>query len=139
MPDLLLPWLASSVPVARRSLSEYLRSRGLPEGVVADSLLVLSELLSNSLRHAEQLEGLQLSWELRAGDVRISVTDGGGEHAPAPRQAGPQDSGGRGVRIVAEVSCDWGVSTSAGRQTVWATVPGVDSPHRDERAQRQTG
>ena len=56
---LLLPHQPSSVGVARRQLGTDLRAHGIRESAVADASLVLSELLSNAIRHAHPLPGAQ--------------------------------------------------------------------------------
>jgi hypothetical protein len=63
------------------------------------------------------------------------VTDGGGSNSSngsnssaadiSARQAGSQDTSGRGLQIVAELCDTWGVTAKAGATTVWArsTMP----------------
>lgn len=124
MPRELLPWSVSSVADARRLMGQDLRSSGVPAHVVEDSLLVVSEMMSNALRHAHPLgDRVEVAWELVGPDVRISVTDGGGPAAPALGSPSHGSQTGRGLRIIGELASDWGVSRDAGRQTVWALVP----------------
>lgn len=124
MPRQQLPWSPDSVSEARRTMAMYLRGNGVAPTVVDDSILVLSEMLSNALRHAHPLgEGLEVSWEVQGDDVRISVTDGGGAAPPAMGAPTHASQSGRGLRIIGELSCDWGVVSGVGMQTVWAIVP----------------
>ena len=62
----LLPWAPSSVATARWHLAADLREAGLVTAVIGDAALVLSELLSNAIRHARPLPGalVQVSWAL---------------------------------------------------------------------------
>ena len=55
--DLVLPFTPASVAVARRRLVSDLIEAGLYGSTISDAALVLSELLSNALRHATPLPG----------------------------------------------------------------------------------
>ena len=48
--------------------------------IVDDAVLVLSEVMSNALRHARPVGSgkVKVAWDVRAGAVEIEVTDGGG-------------------------------------------------------------
>lgn len=123
MPRERLPWSVSSVADARRLMGQDLRGSRVPAHVVEDALLVLSEMMSNALRHAHPLgDRVEVAWELVGPDVRISVADGGGSAVPALGSPTHGSQTGRGLRIIGELSRDWGVTTASGRQTVWALV-----------------
>src|SRR5437868_6178319 len=81
---LLLPFAASSVGVARRRLVSDLIAAGASDVAICDAALVLSELLSNSLRHAAPLPGakLRVAWSVDRDSIRVSVRDGGAETRP---------------------------------------------------------
>jgi anti-sigma regulatory factor (Ser/Thr protein kinase) len=121
---LLLPFTASSVGVARRHLVSDLIEAGVCASAVTDAALVISELLSNALRHAGPLpgSGLRVAWDLDADSVRISVSDGGGPSRPAFGEPTPTTTGGRGLRIVARLSRRWGTLCDDEGTTVWAEV-----------------
>jgi anti-sigma regulatory factor (Ser/Thr protein kinase) len=123
--DLLLPFAASSVGVARRHLVSDLIRAGISSSVITDAALVLSELLSNALRHATPLpgSGLRVAWSLDAGTVRISVSDGGAQTLPELGEPNPSTTGGRGLRIVDRLSQCWGTLSDDEGTTVWAEVP----------------
>jgi anti-sigma regulatory factor (Ser/Thr protein kinase) len=53
----LLPCTPASVAVARRRLIEELLAAGFFGAVIGDAALVISELLSNAIRHARPLPG----------------------------------------------------------------------------------
>jgi anti-sigma B factor antagonist len=121
---LLLPFTASSVGVARRHLVSDLIEAGVRASAVTDAALVISELLSNALRHAGPLpgSGLRVAWDLDADSVRISVSDGGGPSRPEFGEPTPTATGGRGLRIVARLSRRWGTLCDDEGTTVWAEV-----------------
>ncbi len=108
---LLLPYTASSVGVARRRLIGELTDAGVYEGTACDAGLVLSELISNALRHATPLPGrtVKVAWQLRQDTVEVAVSDGGGQTVPLVNQPSNWSVGGRGLGIVDRLSLRWGV------------------------------
>jgi anti-sigma B factor antagonist len=119
-----LPFTASSVGVARRHLVSDLIEAGVCTSGVTDAALVISELLSNALQHAGPLPGsrMRVAWDLDAGSVRISVSDGGGITRPELGEPTLTTTGGRGLRIVARLSRRWGTLCDDEGTTVWAEV-----------------
>ena len=121
---LLLAFPASSVGVARRRLVSDLIEAGICSSAVTDAALVISELLSNALRHGEPLPGtsLRVAWRLDDDSVRVSVSDGGGPTRPELGEPTQSTTGGRGLRIVQRLSRCWGASSDDEGTTVWAEV-----------------
>jgi anti-sigma regulatory factor (Ser/Thr protein kinase) len=117
---------SGSAAVARRSVLAAFDDAGLTGDRALDAALIASELVGNAVRHAAPLPSGQLavSWSVDSEGYQISVTDGGAAGSTAPRisasRACPQDTRGRGLRIVAELSDDWGVAAEDGATTVWA-------------------
>jgi anti-sigma regulatory factor (Ser/Thr protein kinase) len=120
----MLPYALSSVAAARQRLSAELLAGGMIAGAVDDVVLVMSELLSNSLRHAHPLPSgqLRVAWICSDDQVEVSVSDGGA--ATEPRAARPTLSslGGRGLGIVEYIADRWGVRHEGDSTTVWAVV-----------------
>ena len=134
----LLPHAPASVGLARRRLGTDLRAHGLPDAEVCDATLVLSELLSNAVRHARPLPGaqVQVAWTLNGGTLELAVSDGG---APTrPRSARPLASslGGRGLSIVDQLSRSWGVRGDDLGNTVWAVLAAGPSGAGRPRSRR---
>jgi anti-sigma regulatory factor (Ser/Thr protein kinase) len=123
----MLPYTASSVGVARRRLIGDLSEAGVFEATACDAGLVLSELISNALRHATPLPGslVRVAWWLDDDCLELAVSDGGGPTVPVANQPGHSAIGGRGLSIVDRLALRWGVCSApdgAGETTVWAEL-----------------
>jgi anti-sigma regulatory factor (Ser/Thr protein kinase) len=121
----LLPAAPTSVAIARRRLTEELLAVGILDGVVRDAALVLSELLSNAIRHARPLHGswLRVAWSVDGESIEVAVSDGGSATRPRPAHASRSSLGGRGISIIEHVSSTWGMRAEDGMLTVWAILP----------------
>jgi anti-sigma regulatory factor (Ser/Thr protein kinase) len=127
---LLLPYTASSVGVARRRLIGDLTEAGVYDGTACDAGLVLSELISNALRHATPLPGrtVRVSWHLHQDSVEVAVSDGGGPTVPMVNKPSNWSLGGRGLGIVARLSLRWGVCAG---DSHWDSDPAADLAQAD--------
>lgn len=119
-----LPHTPSSVSAVRRQLCAELLASGVYEEIAEDATVIVSELISNALRHARPLPSgeIRVDW-CRQGDlIRLAVSDGGA--MTEPRRARPTLSslGGRGLSIVETLAERWGVLHEDGGTTVWATI-----------------
>jgi anti-sigma regulatory factor (Ser/Thr protein kinase) len=123
--SVLLPHSAASVGQARRTLEGHLSAHGVGRSTIDDAALVLSELISNALKHARPLPSgdVRVQWALDAGLVRIDVTDGGATTRPQPHPPSMSALGGRGLSIVGVLASEWGVREAGDETTVWAVVP----------------
>jgi anti-sigma regulatory factor (Ser/Thr protein kinase) len=121
----LLPYSPASVGLARRRLTAELTAAGVYDSAVSDAVLVVSELLSNAIRHARPLPGanLQVAWVIGADAIEVAVSDGGAITRPVPAHATLSSLGGRGLDIVEFLARAWGVRTDDSGLTVWAVVP----------------
>lgn len=119
-------WTTDAAAEARRVVVTDLEARGVPESVVDEVELVLSELIANSLRHAGSLPDgtIRVHWKAKGGVVEIEVTDGGGTTLPSVRRPAPWAPSGRGLRIVRSIAHEWGVVDERGTVTVWAAIGG---------------
>ena len=121
----LLPSTPASVAIARKKLTADLSAAGVYPEAAGDAALVISELLSNSIKHAWPLPGekVRAAWMVDDGSVEVEVSDGGGP--TRPRQDFPPVSalGGRGLGIVERLSDDWGIRADESGHTVWAVLP----------------
>lgn len=121
-----IPWGVEAGAEARRVVVTDLRARNMPEIIIDEVELVLSELVANSLRHASPLgDGtIRVHWKAKNDVVEVEVSDGGGQTSPAVRRPAPWAPSGRGLRIVRSLAHEWGVVEDRGTVTVWAAVGG---------------
>lgn len=111
-------------------MREHLRISGVPDPVVDDAVLILSELLSNSCRHgrprgdARTGGDVLAAWRVdAAGRLTVEVTDGGGPTRPVLANPSVTARGGRGLSIITALADDWGVrDDDHGEVTVWVLV-----------------
>jgi diguanylate cyclase (GGDEF)-like protein len=97
----------------------------LPQRIRETLELLVSELVTNSVRHAGLPEDASLKLDMThdTGRVRLAVRDGGPGFDPAQlRDTGPLACGGRGLAIVAALSDAWAVECDADGCTVWCEV-----------------
>ncbi|GAB2620740.1 ATP-binding protein [Streptomyces capparidis] len=109
---------AAARAFARRCLADW----GVTEdsALGQDAVLVVSELVTNALMHADAAEELRLVW--RAPTLVVEVRDVG-RGMPRPRRAGTGEPGGRGLDIVSKLAERWQVSLEPrGRKTVRAEL-----------------
>jgi anti-sigma regulatory factor (Ser/Thr protein kinase) len=124
MGTVLLPCAPASVAVARQRLTADLNAAGIVHAAVGDAALVVSELLSNAIRHARPLPGasLQVAWAVDDESVEVAVSDGGAPTRPHPGHASVSSLGGRGLDIVDYLASTWGVRNDPSGLTVWAVL-----------------
>jgi len=129
-----LPYVPASVIGARRRLCSDLQIMRICQGRVHDAALVVSELVSNALRHASPLpaphsDSVGISWRIEIdpnssvpGTVEISVRDGGSSTMPRVARPSLSGLGGRGLSIVQSLAGRWGTEMEATTTTIWAVL-----------------
>lgn len=85
-----------------------------------DVVLVISELVTNSVRHAASDKSIELTVELSDARIRLEVSDRGPGFVPIDGMR----SGGLGLIIVDRIAARWGVITNGGC-TVWVEISKV--------------
>jgi anti-sigma regulatory factor (Ser/Thr protein kinase) len=108
----------TAVAAARDFAAALVRQWGSRD-VAFDVQLLVSELVTNALRHGEA--PIELRLRRAADDLLIEVHDAG-RALPRPRDAGPAEDTGRGLRLVAAISDRWGTRPDVDGKSVWCTV-----------------
>ncbi|MFE1250688.1 SpoIIE family protein phosphatase [Streptomyces sp. NPDC058741] len=108
----------SVVSQARKDVVTQLQRWGLSDAVFVTELVV-SELVTNAIRHAQPPIQLRL---IHDTTLICEVSDGANT-APHLRRARSFDEGGRGLLLVAQLTERWGTRQSATGKTIWAEQP----------------
>ncbi|MBI0300247.1 SpoIIE family protein phosphatase, partial [Streptomyces sp. PRKS01-29] len=112
-----LPDDPAVVSRARREAAERLAAWGLEEATFTMEVVV-SELVTNAIRHATPPIGLRLIHDR----ALICELSDGSATAPHPRRARAFDEGGRGLLLVAQLAESWGTRQTATGKTIWAEL-----------------
>ncbi len=97
----------------------------LDDQAASDVVLIISELVTNSVRHAGVDADAELSVHLVlfADRVRVTVSDPGSDLEPRLISIGPDATGGFGLRLVDHLSAAWGVLHEPASTTqVWCDL-----------------
>jgi len=95
-------------------------TRGLLAPDQAQSLrLIVSELVTNALRHGAEGERIDLAVTPKPEFLCVQVTDNGPGLAPRPRALDTDDEGGFGLYFVEQLTRRWGVTRENRRTRVW--------------------
>jgi anti-sigma regulatory factor (Ser/Thr protein kinase) len=116
---------------ARRSVHAQLAGH-IPATTASDAALLVSELVTNSVVHANVGPSRALSVEVTTFDdrVRIAVADPGSRLTPRMLSYDPQAPGGLGLLLVDELCETWGVWQDLGPTCVWCELRSDQSPPR---------
>jgi len=117
--ELTLPAGEASPGRARAAVGAWL-SAHVDEPTLDDALLLVSELVTNSVRHAGAPQDAQITvraWR-RGKGFRFEVRDAGRRGAVGIRDRAVDEAGGYGLALVAALASAWGVKRADGT-TVW--------------------
>jgi anti-sigma regulatory factor (Ser/Thr protein kinase) len=118
-----LPADPAVVAEARKEAARQLAEWGLEE-LAFTTELVVSELVTNAIRHAEGPIRLRL---IRERALICEVSDGGAT-APHLRHPRTTDEGGRGLLLVSQFSRRWGTRFVPEGKVIWAEQSLTDLP-----------
>ncbi|MFB8070958.1 ATP-binding protein [Streptomyces californicus] len=124
------PAVDASVPGARHAVRDLLGRQGAPieEDVLHGLLLIVSELVTNAVKHAALLSPeLAVEVAIAADRVRVSVEDGH-PYRPTALETDSAQTGGRGLLLVKVVTAEAGGAcdvehTASGGKIIWAELP----------------
>jgi two-component sensor histidine kinase len=122
-----------SVGRARRWLTDLLDPDHAESQIEQDAVLVLSELVTNSLRHAHGTVACQVAVSPQAIEIAVIDAD---PQVPFLRPSDPAREGGFGLRIVTGLSSQWGVAEFASGKAVWARFVAAQPDSRSEPVDR---
>jgi anti-sigma regulatory factor (Ser/Thr protein kinase) len=114
---------ADDAPGAAREVLDATLSARLAADSLAELRLVVSELVTNAVRHGPSGPGdIELIVEVGGDVARVEVSDAGQGFRPPTGPPEPPDEGGWGLVVVDRLALRWGVQ--GGRFTrVWAELP----------------
>jgi anti-sigma regulatory factor (Ser/Thr protein kinase) len=113
-----LPAVAGAVSEARRWTASVAGAL-LEEDQAANLRLVISELVTNALRHGTEGECIDLAVTPKPEFLCVQVTDDGPGLVPRPRALETDDNGGFGLFFVEQLTRRWGVTRENRRTRVW--------------------
>jgi serine/threonine-protein kinase RsbW len=117
---LTIPARAEYITLCRLALTGIARVRDLPDEVLADLKLALTEAASNSVRHAysgnDDAGVVEISYELRHDRLVIEVSDEGEGFDPAEADGEPEElsEGGLGIAIIRAIADEVEIGTQPG-------------------------
>ncbi|NNN32787.1 ATP-binding protein [Streptomyces sp. S3(2020)] len=116
--DWTFPADPGAVRAARVAVRARLRDWNL-DSVADITTLLVSELVTNALRHATGPIGVRLVRPSGLGDVLLVEVSDPLPDPPRERVAHPEDESGRGLQLVAHSSRRWGTRPGEAGKTVW--------------------
>ena len=93
----------------------------VPHSVRDDVLLLVTELVTNAVRHAGVGKDRSLHVKVRRHErrLRVDVVDPGDGFDLAPHGPVPRGTGGFGLLLVERIAESWGVARGEGGTCVW--------------------
>jgi serine/threonine-protein kinase RsbW len=122
-----LPMASHSVRVAREAARDALATWRLAS-LEETAVLLVSELVTNALRHARGNDAITLELEAAGNWLRIEVQDAD-PRWPQPRTPVGFDASGFGFVLVDALAGKWGVRETGTGKAVWAEL---DARQADE-------
>jgi anti-sigma regulatory factor (Ser/Thr protein kinase) len=113
--------LSPEAPARARTLTRaVLQNWGVTSNdAVTGAALVISELVTNAVKHCPDDASATMCLDLTDGRLRLSVIDCS-TALPALRE--PDDSGGRGLLLISQLADHWGAEPHPGGKRVYAEL-----------------
>jgi hypothetical protein len=122
-----LPCEVGSARKARILTSVALVAWGLGD-LCDDGMLIVSELATNSIRHARSHYFRIKVARIAGGRVRFTVTDRDRRQLPPVADVAPDVENRRGLAVVQEVSARYGVDYKSWGKSVWSELALREAP-----------
>ena len=108
-----------TAPAAARQAVDVALAGRLAHDGLAELRLLVSELVTNAVRHGLDRRGaVELTLRLAGRRLRVEVADGGAGFTPPKGGHDPEDPGGWGLVVVDELVDSWGIDAARGT-CVW--------------------
>lgn len=109
--------------LARRAIAA--NAQLVPPSVKDDVLLLVTELVTNAVRHGggERERSIKVDVRPRADRIRVEVLDPGTEFEPPTALSAGDSSGGWGLYLVDRIADCWGVRATPSGTGVWFEIP----------------
>jgi anti-sigma regulatory factor (Ser/Thr protein kinase) len=119
---------SGAAAAARRALRDG--NGVLPPAIRGDVLLLLTELVTNAVRHAGAgpERPVQVQLQHRAGCVVVAVADEGPGFTWDPTAPAGSESGGWGLFLVNQIADRWGVERTTSGTRVWFEIGSLGPP-----------
>ena len=114
-----------SAAAARHALDDL--EGGLPADQLGDVRLLVSELVTNAIRHAglDEADAIRLAVAVDGGTIRVDVHDPGRGFDVGDAPTDPARASGWGLFLVETLADRWGVERESGTH-VWFELDRVD-------------
>ncbi len=89
------------------------------ESLLPDLGLVISEVVSNAVRHSSEAGSILLAVTPKDDYLCVQVTDPGPGLAPRPRATAPDEEGGWGFFLIEYMTRRWGLTRENDQTRVW--------------------
>lgn len=109
----------ATAPAAARRFVDAVLGDDLGAERQADTRLLVSELVTNALRHTGT--EIELFLVRRGSTLEVGVRDYGGGRPV--KKASADEDGGWGLRLLERITSRWGVQTERPGKTVWFELP----------------
>ncbi|UDY25084.1 ATP-binding protein [Nocardioides sp. Kera G14] len=132
-----LPFRPESVRAARAIVRTF--GAELADDTMADAELLVSEVVTNAVRHGGP--DISLTVEVEGGSVTIGVTDGSNVMPMTGTAVAATKASGRGLLLVDQVAAAWGVTTHSGKdgKTVWFRLADRSGGEKTEPRKDEAG
>ena len=120
---LTLPASPAAISAARGAVVRAALDRDVPDDVLDTLRLLVSEVVTNSVRHGVPTEVVELTLTFNS-ELHVEVTDYGDGFEPEARVAAIDDAGGWGLYLVDRLAERWGVHRN-GFTRVWFALARV--------------
>ncbi|WP_328323413.1 MULTISPECIES: ATP-binding protein [unclassified Streptomyces] len=128
------PRIPEGVTDSRQRVRDAMLAWGEPEERTETAVLLVSELVTNSVRYSARSATVRCCLRRTCSRIRIQVWDAGGDGIPAQRRPPAYETDqddaartglserGRGLLIVTALAAAWGTCQEDGGRLVWADV-----------------